>query len=144
MQRWIDLTEAEETALQGMARTVGVSEGDLLKALTDVLLAGRVAPEPAGVPDLVLNVEGRQLFFEANASGPIRSSPRVLGGDARVRDTRIPVWLLVAHKRWGESDSDILAQYPGLNAVDLAAAWDYYATNSERVDAERRANEEAS
>jgi len=74
---------------------------------------------------------------------PIRSSPTVLGGDARIRNTRISVWLVVAHKEWGESDPEILAQYPGLNAADLTVAWDYYAANSRRIDAERKAHEGA-
>ncbi|RYG25397.1 DUF433 domain-containing protein [bacterium] len=73
----------------------------------------------------------------------IRSDSAIVGGDARIRDTRIPVWLVVAHKKWGETDSQILAQYPGLNAADVIAAWDYYAANAERIEAERRAQEAA-
>lgn len=106
-----------------MAQTVGSNEDALLQALAEALL--RVED-----PD-------------RTDSKTIRSSSDVLGGEARIRDTRIPVWLLVAHKKWGESDAEILAQYPSLNAVDLTAAWDYYTVNTERVDAERRANEDA-
>jgi len=50
---------------------------------------------------------------------------------------------MVAHKKWGESESEILAQYTGLNAADLTAAWEYYTGNGERVAAERRVHQEA-
>ena len=74
---------------------------------------------------------------------PIRLTAGVLGGDACIRDTRIPVWTLVAFKASGMSNREILDEYPGLDDADLVAAWDYYAANAERVDGERRRHEEA-
>lgn len=56
----------------------------------------------------------------------IRKTPGVCGGDARIADHRIPVWLLVVQKKTGRSDAEILTDYPGLTADDLAAAWAYY------------------
>src|SRR5260370_20982926 len=56
----------------------------------------------------------------------IPSTPGVCGGEACVRGTRVMVWLLVYRQRRGRSDAALLADYPGLTAADLDAAWDYY------------------
>ena len=56
----------------------------------------------------------------------IRKTPGVCGGDARIGDTRIPVWLLVLARKQGQADTDLLDAYPSLTATDLDAAWDYY------------------
>lgn len=117
MQHTIELSEAGEANLRRMAQDAGQGEEATLQALTDAMLGGQ--------------------------GETIRSTPGILGGDARIRDTRVPVWLLVAHKKWGQNDAEILAQYPGLNAADLLAAWDFYTANTERIEAERRANEDA-
>ncbi len=47
------------------------------------------------------------------------------GGDACIRATRIPVWVLVNYRRLGASDSEILDAYPSLDFSDLEAAWEY-------------------
>ena len=74
---------------------------------------------------------------------PVRSRSDVMGGDACIRNTRIPVWMVVRYKQSGYSDERILANYPGLTASDLIATWDFYTANSERVESERRSHEEA-
>ena len=40
----------------------------------------------------------------ALAAAAIQKTPGVCGGDARVRTTRIPVWLLVLSRRMGRTD----------------------------------------
>src|SRR5207244_5833621 len=50
----------------------------------------------------------------------------VLGGDARIANTRIPVWLLVLARKQGGTEEGLLSDYPGLKAADLDAAWEYY------------------
>lgn len=72
----------------------------------------------------------------------ISKKPDRCGGDACVRDTRIPVRVLVNYRRLGAADAEILRAYPGLTAVDLEAAWEYAANNSEEVDRAIRENEE--
>ena len=74
---------------------------------------------------------------------PIRSTPDVMGGDACIRNTRIPVWTLVGYKRDGFSDSRILSNFPGLNAADLVVAWDFYVAHADVIEGERRRHEEA-
>ena len=56
----------------------------------------------------------------------IERTPGVCGGDACVRRTRIPVWLLVRARQLGSSDEEILEDYPTLNRRDLDNTWCYY------------------
>lgn len=56
----------------------------------------------------------------------IQKTPGVIGGDACIRRTRIPVWLIVNARRLGGTDAGLLADYPGLTQADLDACWDYY------------------
>ena len=72
----------------------------------------------------------------------IDKKPDRCGGDACVRDTRIPVWVLVGYRRLGASDVDILRSYPSLNTADLEVAWDYAAKHSAEIDVAIRENEE--
>lgn len=63
------------------------------------------------------------------------------GGDACVRDTRIPVWVLVNYRRLGANDTDILRFYPSISASDLEAAWEYAASNESEIAEAIRENE---
>jgi uncharacterized protein (DUF433 family) len=63
------------------------------------------------------------------------------GGDACVRDTRIPVWAVVNYRRLGATDSEILAAYPSLGSSDLQAAFEYAAANRKEIDQAIRDNE---
>jgi uncharacterized protein (DUF433 family) len=60
------------------------------------------------------------------ANTRIQKTPGVCGGDARIGNTRLPVWLLVLARKQGQSDAQLLDAYPALTAADLDAAWDYY------------------
>jgi uncharacterized protein (DUF433 family) len=72
----------------------------------------------------------------------ISKTPDVCGGDACIRGTRIPVWVLVGYKKLGMSDPRLLEAYPSLHPADLAAAWEYAATHAEEIDRAIRDNEE--
>jgi uncharacterized protein (DUF433 family) len=52
-------------------------------------------------------------------------TPGVCGGDACIRHTRIPVWLLEEGRRNGASDAQLLELHPDLTRADLEAAWAY-------------------
>jgi len=71
----------------------------------------------------------------------ISRKPDCCGGDACVRDLRIPVWVLVNYRRLGLSDSGILQAYPLLTAADLEAAKEYAAANPEEIEQAIRKNE---
>jgi uncharacterized protein (DUF433 family) len=68
-------------------------------------------------------------------------SPDRCGGDACIRDSRIPVWVLVNYRRLGGADADLLRDYPSLTPADLEAAWQYAAANEEEIDRAIRENE---
>jgi uncharacterized protein (DUF433 family) len=72
----------------------------------------------------------------------IEKTPGVCGGDARIANTRIPVWSLLNYRRNGASDARILQDFPHLKAEDLVNAWTYADTHSEEIEAAIRRNEE--
>ena len=72
----------------------------------------------------------------------IESTPGVCGGDARIAGTRIPVWTLEEWRRLGQTESEILANYPGLCAADLVTAWAYVEEHLEEIDETIRLNGE--
>ena len=71
----------------------------------------------------------------------ISKQPDRCGGDACVRDFRIPVWVLVNYRRLGVGDKEILRAYPSLTSGDLDAAFVYAAANAEEIDRAIRENE---
>lgn len=123
MQHTIKLSENEDRKLREIARRSGQDVETLLRLVV-----------------LAFSQGGSEALARLL---PVQSTPGVMGGDACIRDTRIPVWLLVQYKRQGLSDSELLAAYPGLNAADLAAAWDYFAAHTVEVEQQIRAHEDA-
>lgn len=73
----------------------------------------------------------------------IEKIPGVVGGDACITGTRLPVWGLVEYQRSGASDAKILEAYPQLTAIDLANAWRYAEAYPDEIEATIRANEAA-
>jgi uncharacterized protein (DUF433 family) len=76
------------------------------------------------------------------AASWIDKKPDRCGGDACVRDTRVPVWVLVNYRRLGGSDTEILRAYPTLTLADLMAAWEYADRHSSEIDAAITENED--
>ena len=72
----------------------------------------------------------------------IGSNPDRCGGDACIRDSRIPVWIIANSRRLGMTDVQILVAYPTLNSSDLEAVWDYEAIHSDEIERAIRENEE--
>jgi uncharacterized protein (DUF433 family) len=66
----------------------------------------------------------------------IQSTPDVCFGKPRIRNTRIPVWLLVSFRQQGASNQELLRNYPSLKLTDLQAVWDYYKNNKDEIDQE--------
>jgi uncharacterized protein (DUF433 family) len=71
----------------------------------------------------------------------IETSLEICGGEPRVADTRIPVWLLVRARGLGMSEAALLKAYPFLRAEDLTNAWAYYRDHCEEIDRQIRDNE---
>jgi uncharacterized protein (DUF433 family) len=72
----------------------------------------------------------------------ISKKPDRQGGDACVRDSRIPVWGLVRYRQLGATDEAILRSYPTLTPADLEAAFAYAASHPEEIETAIRENEE--
>ena len=64
----------------------------------------------------------------------IKKTPRVCGGHACVRRTRIPVWTLVSLRQQGATEQELLNNYPGLTLEDLTAVWGYYYNHKSEID----------
>jgi len=77
------------------------------------------------------------------SSTPINKTPGVCGGNACVRDTRIPVWALWEMRASGLQDSEILGAYPQLTRRDLGAAWGYVLANLDEIKGCIRENRRA-
>lgn len=71
----------------------------------------------------------------------IEKTVGIVGGNARIIRTRIPVWSIILFKKLGASDADILNNYPSLNAEDLINAAIYYRNNKEEIDTAIAENE---
>jgi uncharacterized protein (DUF433 family) len=64
----------------------------------------------------------------------IKRTPDVSGGDACVRDTRIPVWTLVQLQKQGRTEDQLLTDFPSLTSADMDAVWAYYRAHTAEVD----------
>jgi uncharacterized protein (DUF433 family) len=83
---------------------------------------------------------GRTTASPASESRIVKTQG-VCGGDARIRDTRIPVWVLENYRRLGGTEAQMRHDYPSLTAADLDAAWQYAAANRAEIDEVIRENE---
>jgi uncharacterized protein (DUF433 family) len=63
------------------------------------------------------------------------------GGDPCIRDTRIPVWVVINYGRLGGTDDSLLRDYPSLTPDDLQAAREYAASHTEEIDRAIEENE---
>lgn len=113
--RTIEIPDEVADALEARASRAGLPIADVLR-----ILAGSSEADDA----------------------PIRSRLEVMGGDDCVRNTRIPVWVLVSAKRQGQSDADLLESYPSLTSLDLAAAWTHFVQHPDRILGQQAENEE--
>jgi uncharacterized protein (DUF433 family) len=78
-----------------------------------------------------------------NAWPGIEKLPGVVGGDACVVRTRIPVWSLENYRRLGWSEAEILENFPSLRAADLVNAWAYGDSHQDEINQAIRSHEEA-
>lgn len=83
------------------------------------------------LPDELL---AETLQFVETLQEPIRKTPGICGGAARIRDTRIPIWTIITYQQQGATDSELLNNYPGITPKDIEAAFNYYKLNREEID----------
>ena len=60
-------------------------------------------------------------------SNRISADPRICGGQACVRGTRVPVYVILDFLAAGNTIEEILAEYPQLTREDVLAAIEYSA-----------------
>ena len=87
-------------------------------------------------------VQAQKQEVEMNYLEIITKEPDRCGGNACIRNSRIPVWTLINYRRLGGSDTSILYDYPSLTSADLEAASEYYTAYTEEIDLAIRKNEE--
>lgn len=75
-----------------------------------------------------------RVAIPAESSERIQRTAGICGGEARIAQTRIPVWLLVVARRNGRTDTDLLADYPALRPADLRAAWEYAGEHEREIE----------
>lgn len=74
----------------------------------------------------------------------IQKTPEVCGGDACIRDTRIPIWSLVVARRLGVPEKELLHYFVRpLSLADVQAALAYYDQHRDEVESNIRQNQEA-
>ena len=73
----------------------------------------------------------------------IEKTSGVCGGDACFENTRNPVWVLVQARELGNTDAELLQNYPTLDAASLANAWAYASSHQEEIKQTIRENDRA-
>jgi uncharacterized protein (DUF433 family) len=79
----------------------------------------------------------------ADAFPGIDSTPGVVGGEARIVRTRIPLWVLVQARRLGATEAELLYSYPTLRAEDLTNTRAYARAYSDEIEQQILTNEAA-
>ena len=78
-----------------------------------------------------------------NSGRPITRTPGVMGGDACIDKTRIPVWLLASYRNDSATDAFILDCYPHLSAADLVNVWAYTEAYPDEIESAIRQQDDA-
>ena len=74
----------------------------------------------------------------------VQKTPTICGGDACIRDTRIPVWSVIHAQQLGANAEELYHYFvTPLSAEDVQAAFAYYEEHPEEIDQDIRLNEEA-
>ena len=85
----------------------------------------------------------RLVIDIGNAWPGIEKTSGVVGGEACIVRTRIPVWVLENYRRLGWREARILENFPTLRAVDLVNAWAYNDAHQQEIDQAIEMNEAA-
>ncbi len=74
------------------------------------------------------------LLQEKLKSRAIQKTIGVCGGQARIRNTRIPVWTIISFQQQGADTTELLRNFPSLTTDDLSNMQFYYTTHQEEID----------
>ena len=82
--------------------------------------------------------------ISASDSSWIQKTPTICGGDAWIRDTRIPVWSVIQANRLGVFEKELLTYFvTHLTPADVQAALAYGDEHAAEIDEAIHLNEEA-
>lgn len=63
-----------------------------------------------------------------------------VGGRAKIKDHRIPVWQIILDIQQGWDNAEILRQRPSITTEDIEACKDYYKQNKSEIDFDIKEN----
>lgn len=64
----------------------------------------------------------------------IEKKKDVVGGRAKIKDTRIPVWAIIGYLQSGQSYEYLLENFPRITQEDIEACEQYYNEHSKEID----------
>ncbi len=64
----------------------------------------------------------------------IEKKQDVVGGRAKIKDTRIPVWQIIINLKNGRSREEILKQKPAISIEEIHACEAYYKENPAEIE----------
>ena len=74
------------------------------------------------------------LSFPDKSDKVIKKIPGICGGQACIRNTRIPVWTIVSLVQQGATEQELLRNYPRLTVDDLTSVKEYYYNHQSEID----------
>lgn len=57
-----------------------------------------------------------------------------VGGRAKIKDTRIPVWAIIGYLQSGHPYEYLLENFPSITREDIEACEQYYSEHSKEID----------
>lgn len=113
----------------------GYEQTNIIGVFSNKLAAQKLADITGTIPEEhVIDPFSHEALFEKELNDRIKKTPGVCGGEACIRDTRIPVWLIREMEYKQISHAEMLDQYPGLSIEDLEAAHEYSLMFQEEID----------
>ncbi len=94
------------------------------------------------MPDEAQNGQALKVCRNGDWRSHIVSGHDVCGNNARIKGTRLSVWVLENASRLGYSDADLLEQYPFIGQAELDAARQYALVHRDQIDELIRRNTE--
>ena len=64
----------------------------------------------------------------------IEKKKDVVGGRAKIKDTRIPVWSIIAYLQSGHTYEYLLENFPSISREDIQACEQYYTRHKDEIE----------
>ncbi len=74
------------------------------------------------------------LSFPDKSDKVIQRTPGICGGQACIRNTRIPVWTIVSLLQQGATEQELLRNYPSITRDDLISVKEYYYSHQSEIE----------